>query len=77
MESKPTDKSNMTNEFLEQKFKELIYIFGEVDWDIIKTECWDKYINDQESFTKKQIEDLRYFVKDLFDGLTDEPKPKN
>lgn len=64
----------MTNQFLEQKFKELIYLFGEVNWDIIKTESWDQYINNQESFTEKQFEDLRHFVKDLFDCLTDEPK---
>ena len=64
----------MTNQFLEQKFKELIYHFGEVNWDIIKTESWDKYINNQESFTEKQFEDLRYFVKDLLDCLTDKPK---
>ena len=64
----------MTNQFLEQKFKELIYHFGEVNWDIIKTESWDKYINNEESFTEKQFEDLRHFVKDLLDCLTDEPK---
>lgn len=64
----------MTNKFLEQKFKELIYNFGEVNWDIIKTESWDKYINNQESFSEKQFEDLRHFVKDLLDCLTDEPK---
>ena len=62
----------MTNKFLEQKFKELIYDFGEVNWDIIKTESWDKYINNQEPFTEKQFEDLRHFVKNLLDCLTDE-----
>jgi hypothetical protein len=64
----------MTNQFLEQKFKELIYNFGEVNWNIIKTKSWDKYINNQESFSEKQFEDLRHFVKDLLDCLTDEPK---
>ncbi len=67
----------MTNQFLEQKFKELIYHFGEVNWDIIKTESWEKYINNQESFTEVQFEDLRYFVKDLFDCLTDESKDES
>ena len=59
-----------TDEFLEKKFKGLIYHFGEVNWDIIKTESWDKYINNQESFSEKQFEDLRYFVSDLIEDFS-------
>lgn len=62
----------MTNEFLEQKFKELIYDFGEINWDIIKAESWDKYINKEEPFNEVQLRNLRSFVKDLLDCLTDE-----
>jgi hypothetical protein len=67
----------MTNQFLEQKFKELIYEFGEINWDIIKTESWDEYINNEKPFNEKQLEGLRLFIKDLLDCLTDEPEPKN
>lgn len=62
----------MTNEFIEQKFKELIYDFGEIDFNIIKYESWDKYINKGEKFNEKQIKCLREFIKSFLDDLTDE-----
>lgn len=64
----------MTNEFIEEKFKELIYDLGEVNFDIIKKESWDKYINRNEKFNDKQIKSLREFIKCFLDDLTDEPK---
>jgi hypothetical protein len=57
----------MTNEFLEQKFKELLYHFGEINWDILTTKAWNKYINNRESFNQKQFEDLRHFTYDIAD----------
>ncbi len=59
----------MTNEFLEQKFKELLYHFGEINWDILTTEAWDKYINNHESFNENQFEDLRHFTYDIADDF--------
>ena len=59
----------MTNEFLEQKIKELLYHFGEINWNILTTEAWDKYINNHESFNEKQFEDLRHFIYDIADGF--------
>jgi hypothetical protein len=57
----------MTNEFLEEKFKELLYHFGEINWDILTTKAWNKYINNRESFNEKQFEDLRHFTYDIAD----------
>jgi hypothetical protein len=59
----------MTNEFLEQKIKELLYHFGEINWNILTTEAWDKYINNHESFNEKQFEDLRHFTYDIADDF--------
>lgn len=64
----------MTNDFIEEKFKELIYDFGEIDFDIIKKESWEKYINRNEKFNEKQIKILRDFVKQFLDDLTDDSK---
>jgi hypothetical protein len=61
----------MTNDFLEEKFKELIYIFGEINFNIIKAESWDKLINEDEKFNEVQLNDLRHWVKDFLDELTD------
>ena len=64
----------MTNDFIEQKFKELIYEFGEIDFDMIKKESWEKYINRNEKFNEEQIKTLRNFVKQFLDDLTDDHK---
>jgi len=61
----------MTNDFLEEKFKELIYFFGEINFNIIKAESWDKLINEDEKFNEVQLNDLRHWVKDFLDELTD------
>ena len=63
----------MTNEFLEDRFKELIYMFGEYNFRIITNEAWNEYINNDKKFTDKQLDDLRGFIKSFFDDLTDEP----
>lgn len=55
----------MTDIELEDKFKELLYHFGETNWNILTSEAWSKYINKQESFTEMQIADLRDFVNDI------------
>jgi len=64
----------MTDEYLEQKFKELIYHFGEINWSIIDKDAWQKFINKDEKFNEQQLKDLRFFVKDLIDELTDKPE---
>jgi hypothetical protein len=65
----------MTDKYLEEKFKELIYDFGEINWNIITTDAWNKYINEDEPFNEIQLKDLRRFVKDLLDSITDKPEP--
>jgi hypothetical protein len=64
----------MTDRFLEKTFKELIYIFGEHNWDIIKDEAWTKFINNDEPFTPEQLKDLKLFTKGLLEFLNDEPE---
>jgi hypothetical protein len=65
----------MTDKYLEEKFKELIYDFGEINWNIITPDAWNKYINEDEPFNEIQLKDLRNFVKDLLDSITDKPEP--
>jgi hypothetical protein len=73
----------MTNKFLEETFKELIYIFGEINWNIIKNESWDKYINKDEPFNEKQFDELRHIAYDIADDYAIEfaewlkDKPRN
>lgn len=55
----------MTDKYLQQKFAELIYDLGEVDFNAITTEFWQKYINENTPFNEKQLESLRYFAEDL------------
>jgi hypothetical protein len=64
----------MTDEFIEQKFKELFYMFGEEDFNVIKNESWDLYINENHPYNKKQLEELRTWLKGLLDELTDKSK---
>ncbi len=64
----------MTDEFLEEHFKTLLYDFGECNWNIITEDAWNKYINRDDPFDEKQLQDLRHFVKNLIDEMTDKPK---
>ena len=49
-----TDKINiMTDDFLQEIFPSLVYDFGEVNWNIITKEAWDKYINNGQKFNEK------------------------
>jgi Fe-S cluster biosynthesis and repair protein YggX len=57
----------MTDKYLQQKFGELIYELGEIDFDAIKNEFWEKYINENTPFNEKQLEALRYFALDLIE----------
>ena len=54
---------------LEKRFKEILYCLGERDWDILTTEAWDKYINQDTPFNEKQMEDIKYFVDLLLEDL--------
>lgn len=65
----------MTDKFLEEQFKTLLYDFGECNWNILTEDSWNKYINRDEPFNEKQLQYLRVFVKTLLDELTDESKP--
>jgi len=61
----------MTDKFIEEKFKELLYDFGEINWQILTNEARNEYINNDKKFTEKQLKDCRDFVKGLLDELTD------
>jgi hypothetical protein len=65
----------MTNELLERNFKTLLYDFGEINWSILTDDAWSRFINKDEPFNEKQLENLRQFVNDLLEELKDEPKP--
>ena len=55
----------MTDEYLQQKFGELIYELGEINFNAIKDDFWQKHINENVPFNEKQLESLRYFAEDL------------
>lgn len=66
----------ITDEFLEEQFKTLLYDFAEINWDILSKEANEKYFGKQdgEKFNKKQLDDLRGFIKNFMEELTDKPK---
>lgn len=64
----PLNSKIFTDEYLQEKFKELIYDFGEINWGIIKDESWNNLINNNQSFTETQLNDLRVFVKGLIEN---------
>ena len=55
----------MTDEYLQQKFGELIYELGEINFNAIKDDFWEKHINDNQDFNAKQLDSLRHFAEDL------------
>lgn len=58
----------MTNEYIQQKLGELIYILGEVNFNFIKNDVWEKHINNNEKFNDKQINEIKSYLEDfLFD----------
>jgi hypothetical protein len=59
----------MTNEYLQEKFKELIYELGEINFNAIKDDFWQKYINENQKFNEKQLECLRRFAEDFLEDL--------
>ena len=60
----------MTNELIQQKFGELIYMLGEIDFQMISSEAQDKYINQNQPFNETQLKALREWTKDLLAKLT-------
>jgi hypothetical protein len=66
----------ITDEFLEEQFKTLLYDFAEIDWDILTEEANEKYFGKgkEEKFNEKQLNCLRGFVKNFMDDLTEKPK---
>ena len=58
----------MTNEYIQQKLGELIYLLGEVNFNFIKNDVWEKHINNNEKFNDKQINEIKSYLEDfLFD----------
>lgn len=52
----------MTDKEIEQKFKELIYELGEINFNAITNEFWDKYINRHEPFNEIQMKTFKSFL---------------
>lgn len=59
----------LDKETLEYQFKKLLYHFGEINWDILTSEAWNDYINNDKKFNDKQIEDLNHFVTNLIETI--------
>ena len=57
----------MTDKYLQQKFVELIYELGEINFSAITDEFWEKHINDNQDFNKKQLDILRHFAEDIIE----------
>lgn len=66
----------MTDKYIQDKFKELIYSFGNVKGDeIISQEGWNNFILEDKDFSEFQINEIRSWIKSLFDEITDKPEP--
>lgn len=55
----------MTEQFLQEKLGELIYILGEKDFNCITERFYDKHINHCLPFNEKQITEFKMFLNDL------------
>lgn len=60
----------ISDDVLEDKFKELFYCLGEANWNILTVEAWDNYINKNQTFNDKQIEELKYFINEIATLIT-------
>ena len=66
----------MTNNYIQEKFKELIYSLCNVKGDeIVSQKAFDNFINKEKDFSDFQIKEIRLWIKSLFDEITDESKP--
>ena len=52
----------MTDKEIAQKFSELIYCLGERDFNAIKTEFWNDYINNDKPFNEDQMQTFKWFL---------------
>ena len=55
----------MTNEYIQQKFSELLYELGECNFNILTYEAWQTYINGNKKFSEKQLKILKEFAEDI------------
>ncbi len=62
-------------DFGEEKFKELVYDFKDINWQIWTNEDWSKYIDKDKELTQQQLKDCINFVKGLLKYLLSENKP--
>lgn len=51
-----------SDEFISERLGEIIYIFGELNFNIIKSEAWETYINESKPFDESQIKEMRDFL---------------
>ena len=55
----------MTNEYIQQKFSELLYELGECNFDVLSSEAWQTYVNGNKKFSEKQLQILKEFAEDI------------
>lgn len=61
----------MTETFLQDQLGTLIYDLAEIDFNCIKSEFFQKHINENVPFTEAQIKCFKMFLECLFDHLED------
>lgn len=64
----------VSDELIESEFKTLMYDLGEINFDCIKSEFWDKWINKDVPFNDKQLETFRAFTKSLYTNILEQIK---
>ena len=55
----------MTNEYIQQKFSELLYELGECNFNVLTDEAWQTYVNENKKFSEKQLQLLKRFAEDI------------
>jgi len=55
----------MTTEYIQQKFSSLMHELSECNFSAFNDEFYQKYVNRNEKFSKKQIEIFKEFAEDI------------
>lgn len=59
----------ITEEFLQQKLGELVYILGEKDFNCLTEKFYDKHVNHCIKFNREQVLEFKMFIADLLADL--------
>lgn len=61
------DINKVPRHILDRHFKYLFYDLGEIDFQVLKDEAWDKYVNEDEPFSDAQMEHFKTWLENVFD----------